>query len=79
MVFPYTREKYDQIRIEEEEDDDNSSYQGRLSRDERLLMMKKIPLTVSEIIHSPMEQFNDLLSSKNDREEQILLQLDLLS
>ena len=75
MVFPYTRDKYDQIRIEEE--DDNNSYQGRMSRDERLLMMKKIPLTVSEIIHSPMEQFNDLLSSKTVREEQIHICRDI--
>merc|ERR1719186_536836 len=77
LVFPYTRDKYDQIRIEEEEEDDNNSYQGRMSRDERLLMMKKIPLTVSEIIDSPMEQFNDLLSSKTDREEQIHICRDI--
>ena len=40
-------------------------------------MMKKIPLTVSEIIHSPMEQFNDLLSSKTDRDEQIHICRDI--
>ena len=78
MVFEYTRDKYDQIRIDEEEEEgDNNSNQGRLSRDERLLMMKKIPLTVSEIIHSPMEQFNVLLSSKTDREEQIHICRDI--
>ena len=31
----------------------------------------KIPLTVRDIIETPMEEFNDLLSSKDITEEQI--------
>ena len=56
---------------EEEESKSSSSYQGRLSRDERLVMDMRIPLTVREIIEKPMEDFNDLLTRKDITEEQI--------
>ena len=51
--------------------EDSKSYQARLSRDERLVVEMKIPLTASEIIEKPMEEFNDLLSSGDITEEQI--------
>ena len=56
-----------------EEDETNPSivYQSRLSRDERMVVEMKIPLTVRNIIEKPMEEFNDLLSSRDITEEQI--------
>ena len=56
---------------EEEESESSGSYQGRLSRDERLVMDMRIPLTVREIIEKPMEDFNDLLTRKDITDEQI--------
>ena len=37
----------------------------------------KIPLTVVEIIHKSMEEFNDLLSSQDVREEQMNICRDI--
>jgi hypothetical protein len=62
---------------EEEESESSSSYQGRLSRDDRLVMNMKISLTVQEIIQKPMEEFNDLLSSKAVNEEQMNICRDI--
>ena len=55
---------------EEEESKSSGSYQGRLSRDERLVKDMRIPLTVREIIEKPMEEFNDLLTRKDITEVQ---------
>jgi hypothetical protein len=62
---------------EEEESESSSSYQGRLSRDERLVKDMRIPLTVKEIIEKPMEEFNDLLTRKDINEEQINICRDI--
>ena len=59
-------------RLSEEDGTDPSTvYPGRLSRDEMMVVEMKIPLTVRDIIETPMEEFNDLLSSKDITEEQI--------
>eukprot|EP00092_Neocalanus_flemingeri_P013056 GFUD01014070.1.p1 GENE.GFUD01014070.1~~GFUD01014070.1.p1 ORF type:complete len:372 (+),score=131.29 GFUD01014070.1:128-1117(+) len=64
----YTRDRNQEIRAEDEEND--SSYQSQQSKEERLLVERKIHLTVAEIIYSPMEQFNDLLASQAVSEEE---------
>ena len=63
---------------EEEEKESSCSYQGRLSRDERLVKEIRIPLTVEEIIVKPIEEFNDLLTSKDITEEQINICRDIM-
>jgi len=79
IVEQYTRDKNHLIqrRTEEEEEENNSYCQGRLSRYKRLVVEKNIPLTVGEIIDSPMEEFNDLLSSQTVSEEQIHICRDI--
>jgi hypothetical protein len=62
---------------EEDESESSSSYQGRLSRDERLVNDMRIPLTVRKIIEKPMEEFNDLLTRKDITEEQINICRDI--
>ena len=62
---------------EEEERGSSCSYQGRQSRDERMVEEMRIPLTVGEIIQKPMEEFNDLLTSKDINEEQINICRDI--
>ena len=62
---------------EEEESGSRCTSQGRLSRDERLVMDMRIPLTVREIIEKPMEEFNDLLTRKDITEEQINICRDI--
>ena len=54
-----------------------SSHHGRWSRDERLVLKKKIPLTVKEIIYSSMEEFNNLFASHDVTEEQINICRDI--
>eukprot|EP00092_Neocalanus_flemingeri_P039151 GFUD01042613.1.p1 GENE.GFUD01042613.1~~GFUD01042613.1.p1 ORF type:complete len:351 (-),score=141.82 GFUD01042613.1:63-1043(-) len=54
----------------EEEEENNSSFQSQQSKEERLLVERKIHLTVAEIIHSSMEQFSDLLASQAVSEEE---------
>jgi hypothetical protein len=67
------------IRRESEEEEQESicSYQGRQSRDEKMVKEMRIPLTVGEIIQKPMEEFNDLLTSKDITEEQINICRDI--
>ena len=51
--------------------------QANLSRDKRLVMKMKIPLTVEDIINSPMEVFNDLVCTWEATEEQINICRDI--
>ena len=62
---------------DEEEREPICSYQGRQSRDDRLVEEMRIPLTVGEIIQKPMEEFNDLLTSKDITEEEINICRDI--
>ena len=66
-------------RLEEEEvgSDSSSSFRHRLTRDERLVEQMKIPLTVSDIIQRPMEEFNDLVANQEITEEQINICRDI--
>ena len=48
-----------------------------MSRDERLVLKKKIPLTVNEMVHSSMEDINDLYESHDVTEEQINICRDI--
>lgn len=50
---------------------------GRLCRDQRIAQSMDIPFTVNEIIQTPMEEFNDLLSRHQLSEEQINLCRDI--
>ena len=64
-------------RSEEDETETLNCSLGRLSRDDRLVVEMKIPLTVLEIIHKPMEEFNDFMTSKAVGEEQINICRDI--
>ena len=55
----------------------NSYYHGRLSRDERQVLEKNIPFNLLEIIHTPMEKFNELMSSQDLTEEQVNICRDI--
>ena len=59
------------LTVRGEEEDEGSNFQGRISRDERLVMELRIPFTVNDIIEKPMDQFNDLLARVDITEEQI--------
>ena len=61
----------------DEERKNSSSDHGQLSRDERLVLKKKIPLTIKEIIYSSMEEINDLFASHDVTEEQINICRDI--
>jgi len=50
---------------------------GRLCRDQRIAQSMDIPFSVNEIIQTPMEEFNDLLSRHQLSEEQINLCRDI--
>jgi len=60
--------------ISETESEDR---RGRLCRDQRIAQSMDIPFSVSEIIQTPMEEFNDLLSRHQLSEEQINLCRDI--
>ena len=51
--------------------------QSNLSRDKKLVMKMKIPLTVEDIINTPMEVFNDLVCTWEATEEQINICRDI--
>jgi hypothetical protein len=55
----------------------NTSCHRRLSRDERLVLGMNITLNLLEIIHTPMEQFNDLLASQYLTDEQVNICRDI--
>ena len=61
----------------DEEGKNSSSHHGQWSRDERLVLKKKIPLTIKEIIYSSMEEINDLFASHDVTEEQINICRDI--
>ena len=50
---------------------------SRISRNERLVMDMKIPMTVREIIEIPIEEFNVLLTSKDITEKEINICRDI--
>merc|ERR1719419_1234552 len=60
-----------------EDDDEGVSFQGRISRDDKLVMEMRAPFTVQDIIEKPMDQFNDLLARVDITEEQINLCRDI--
>ena len=60
-----------------EDDDEGVSFQGRISRDDKLVMEMRVPFTVQDIIEKPMDQFNDLLARVDITEEQINLCRDI--
>ena len=64
-------------KTQDGESESSSSSNGRLSRNERLVMDMKIPMTVREIIQNPIEEFNDLLTSKDITEEKINICRDI--
>jgi len=68
-------EDYDE-RIDVEEDS-SAPNQPHLTRDKKLVMKMKIPLTVEDIINTPMEVFNDLVCSWEATEEQINICRDI--
>ena len=53
------------------EDPDRDDVTGSLSRDEKLVQEMNIPCSVEDIIHKPMEEFNDILSRFSVSEEVI--------
>ena len=61
----------------DEERKNSSSDHGQLSRDERLVLKKKIPLTIREIIFSSKEKLSDLFESHALTEEQIHICRDI--
>lgn len=48
-----------------------------MSRDEKLVLEMQIPFTVEEIIHKPMEEFNDILSKHSVSEDIINICRDI--
>jgi len=54
----------------------NGMHQG-LTRDERKAVAMSLPITCSEIINLPMDEFNDLLSKHDLSEEQLTLCRDI--
>ena len=81
-----TQEQYPRNDIEngQENDQDHVTLQShfyhqerRLSRDQRVVRQMNIPFSISEIINTPMEEFNDLLTSNKFTEEQINLCRDI--
>jgi len=57
--------------------DNEDGSTGGLSRDEKLVSEMNIPCTVEDIIHKPMEEFNDLLSRYSVSEEVINICRDI--
>lgn len=57
--------------------DNEDGSTGGLSRDEKLVSEMNIPCTVEDIIHKPMEEFNDLLSRYSVSEEIINICRDI--
>lgn len=56
---------------------ENEERRGRLCRDQRIAQSMDIPFSVNEIIQTPMEEFNDLLTRHQLSEEQINLCRDI--
>ena len=48
-----------------------------MSRDEKLVLEMNIPCSVEDIIHKPMEEFNDILSRHSVSEEVINICRDI--
>ena len=61
----------------DEEGKNISLHHGRWSRDEILVLKKKIPLTIREIIFSSKEELSDLFESHTLTEEQINICRDI--
>ena len=59
------------------EEDSSTPNQPHLTRDKKLVMKMKIPLTVEDIINTPMEVFNDLVCTWEATEEQINICRDI--
>merc|ERR1712142_850427 len=59
------------------DEEGKSERSNNMSRDKRLVMKMKIPLTVEDIINTPMEVFNDLVCTWDATEEQINLCRDI--
>ena len=73
----YAEHHQSRRKTQDGESESSSSSNGRLSRNERLVMDMKIPMTVREIIQNPIEEFNDLLTSKDITEEKINICRDI--
>jgi len=59
------------------EDESVEGSMSSMSRDEKLVMEMQIPFTVEEIIHKPMEEFNDILSKHSVSEDIINICRDI--
>ena len=57
--------------LEEKKDKGRRPYPSQLSRDRKLVLKMKIPLSIEDIIQTPMEVFNDLVCQWEATEEQI--------